>query len=195
MSKFSALRLWHYKANGHITGRATQGFKPSVKATSNCLAKRSQFAIEKTLFAWRLHRSKVVVLDGGNLPVAGSKHVPPPEKRQFLRGSNTYCNMAINSTNYSHMMHNVFLLVIYIYIVCFCCCCCFLPWRNKICQKEWRDRMDLRGIDSNAKLHVLLKIKHGFWNDFRWIVYNQQETNSPIVLTRYVSFLYVFTFQ
>lgn len=41
---------------------------------------------------------------------------PPPEKRQFLRGSNTYCNMAINSTNYSHMMHNVFLLVIYIYI-------------------------------------------------------------------------------
>lgn len=58
-------------------------FKPSVKATSNCLAKRSQFAIEKTLFAWRLHRSKVVVLAGGNLLVAGSKHVPPQKKGSF----------------------------------------------------------------------------------------------------------------
>lgn len=62
----------------------------------------------------------------------------PPKKRQFLRGGNTNCNMAINSTNYSDMIHDVFLLVIYIYIyiVCFCCCCCWLPWRNKICEKE-----------------------------------------------------------
>lgn len=62
-------------------------FKPSVKATSNCLAKRSQFAIEKTLFAWRLQRSKVVVLDGGNLPVAGSKHVPPRKKGSFCEAA------------------------------------------------------------------------------------------------------------
>lgn len=40
----------------------------------------------------------------------------PPKKRQFLRGGNTNCNMAINSTNYSDMIHDVFLLVIYIYI-------------------------------------------------------------------------------
>ena len=137
-------------------------FKPSVKATSNCLAKRSQFAIEKTLFAWRLHRSKVVVLAGGNLLVAGSKHVPP-KKRQFSRGSNTYCNMAINSTNYSDMIHDVLWLVIYIYIsFVFDVAAAVCLGETKCAKKEWRDGMDLRGIDSNSKLHVLLKIKHDF---------------------------------
>ena len=187
MSKFSPLQLWHYKANGHITGRATQVPKVfQTKCQSNIELLGQAIAI--------CHRENFICLkiapkqgcSVGWRESAGCwvQACPPPKKRQFLRGSYTFCNMAINFTNYSDMMHDVFLLVIY--IVCFCCCCCCLPWRNKYAkrvQKEWRDRMDLRGIDSNSKLHVLLKIKHDFWNDFRWNVYNQQETNSPIVLT------------
>lgn len=196
MSKFSPLQLWHYKANGHITGRATQ--VPKVFQT------KCQSNIELLGQAITIcHRENFVCLKIApkqGCSVGWRESAGCWVQTCAPRKKGSFCEAAILIATWQSIQQTILIWFmmcscwwyIYIYIVCFCCCCCWLPWRNKICEKEWRDRMDLRGIDSNSKLYVLLKIKHDFWNDFRWIVYNQQETNSPIVLTSvFLSYMFL----
>lgn len=92
------------------------------------------------------------------------------------------------------MIHDVFLLVIYIYIyisfvfaVAAAGCLGETKYAKRSEETEW-----ILGALIPIQSYMLLKIKHDFWNDFRWIVYNQQETNSPIVLTSvFLSYMFL----
>ena len=119
MSKFSTLQLWHYKANGHITGRATQVpkvFQTKCQSNIELLGQAITICHRENFICLKIAPKQGCSVSWRESAGCWVQTCPPPKKRQFSRGSNTYCNMAINSTNYSDMIHDVLWLVIYIYI-------------------------------------------------------------------------------
>lgn len=196
MSKFSPLQLWHYKANGHITGRATQ--VPKVFQT------KCQSNIELLGQAITIcHRENFVCLKIApkqGCSVGWRESAGCWVQTCAPRKKGSFCEAAILIATWQSIQQTILIWFmmcscwwyIYIYIsfvfaVAAAGCLGETKYAKRSEETEW-----ILGALIPIQSYMLLKIKHDFWNDFRWIVYNQQETNSPIVLTSvFLSYMFL----